>query len=81
MKLPERITADWASSLADEQLVNVEATLHAQFAKEETAEKKRMGARYEMLRGSALLVSAWLRWLTVNNETRARGVVVRRKSS
>ena len=78
MKLPERITADWASSLADDQLQSAEAALHAKFAKEETAEKKRMGARYDMMRGPEPLMSAWLRWLTVNNETRSRGVLVKR---
>lgn len=81
MKLPENVTANWASSLADDQLVQAEARLHAEFAKQERMEKKRTGDRYIMLRGPESLVSAWLRWLTVNNETRYRGVIVRRETS
>jgi hypothetical protein len=79
MKLPEKINADWISALSDEKLVEVEATLHAKFVKEESAEKKRAGEKYEMMRGPESLMSAWMRWLLVNNETQDRRVVVQRR--
>lgn len=78
MRLPETVNASWIASLGDPQLVEAEAQLHAEFAKQEAAEKRRMGSRYTMLRGPAPLVTAWLRWLLVNNETQNRGVLVRR---
>lgn len=80
MRVPENVTATWASSLADDQLLQAEARLHAEFAKQEKAEKKRAGDRYDMMRGPEPLMSAWLRWSMVSNETRNRGVVVRRAS-
>ena len=47
--------------------------------KEEAIEKKRMGARFTMLRASEALVSAWLRWLTVSNEAESRNLRIRRR--
>jgi len=78
MTIPERVNATWIATLADEQLVQAEAQLHAKFAKLEAAEKKRAGDRYDMMRGSEGLVDAWMRWLMVNNETRERGIPIRR---
>jgi hypothetical protein len=78
MMIPERINASWMATLKDEQLVRAEATLHKEFVKEEKAEKERRGARYVMLRGPESLVTAWLRWLRVNNETSTRGLRVQR---
>lgn len=79
MKLPERVNASWIATLEDAQLLQAEAQLHAEFSKEELAEKKRAGARYEMMRGPESLMSAWQRWLLVSNEMRARGVLIHRK--
>ena len=79
MKIPERVNASWIATLGDEQLVKAEAKLHKEFAKEEIAEKVRVGARYTMLRGPESLVDAWHRWSMVNNETRQRGLVVHRR--
>ena len=78
MKFPVQVTTNWATTLGDDQLLQAEASLHATFTKEERAEKKRAGDRYVMLRGPESLVMAWHRWLTVNNETQFRGLVVRR---
>lgn len=78
MLLPEKVNARWIATLGNEQLLEAEAQLHAVFKKEETAEKRRAGARYTMLRGPETLVSAWHRWLLVHNATQARGVVVHR---
>ena len=79
MKVPVKVDAEWIASLADAQLVEAEAKLHTEFVAQEEAEKRKMGSRYTMLRGPEPLVSAWLRWLLVNNETQARGVVLHRK--
>ena len=80
MKLPERITGDWMSSLENERLLDAELTLHSAFAKLERAEKKRLGAKYDMMKGNAELLDAWGRWSRVNNEARVRGLHMRRAS-
>jgi hypothetical protein len=79
MTLPEKVNASWIATLGDDKLLKAETQLHAEFLKEETAEKKRRGAGYTMLRGPQSLVDAWLRWLLVNNETLSRGLVVQRR--
>lgn len=78
MMIPEKVNASWIATLRDDQLVRAEASLHKEFVKQETAEKERRGSRYVMLRGPESLVSAWLRWLLVNNETSSRGLTVSR---
>jgi hypothetical protein len=80
MKIPDYINARWIATLGNDQLMKAEAQLHAVFRKEETSEKTRSGRRYILLQGSAPLVSAWHRWLLLNNETRTRGLVVHRRS-
>ena len=81
MRIPDKVNASWIATLGDEQLVKAEASLHKEFAQEETSEKQRRGAKYQMMRGPESLVSAWLRWLMVSNETRSRGLVVHRHRS
>lgn len=76
--MPEQVTTNWATTLGDDDLLKAEAKLHAVFAKEEKAEKKRRGDNYVMMRGPESLVMAWHRWLSVNNETTFRGLKVRR---
>ncbi len=78
MKIPDRVNARWIDTLANEQLLRAESQLHAEFFKQETAEKKRCPSGYVMLEGPEPLVSAWLRWSLVNNETRTRGLAVKR---
>jgi hypothetical protein len=77
MTIPAHINARWIGTLDDAQLVAAETTLHATFRELEISEKSRAGARYVLLQGSAALVSAWHRWLLVNNEVRARGLAIR----
>jgi len=81
MVLPGTVNSRWIESLGVEQLREAEGLLHAEFLKEETAEKERTGARYKLLRGPESLVSAWNRWLLVNNAARTRKVVVHRSAS
>ena len=78
MNIPEHVNARWIATLGDDQLVAAEAQLHATFRSSERAEKKRSGGRYMLLQGPATLVNAWQRWLLVSNETRTRGLMVRR---
>jgi hypothetical protein len=79
MTIPDKVNASWIATLADDKLLKAETKLHAEFLKEESAEKKRKGSDYTMLRGPQSLVDAWLRWLMVNNETLTRGLVVQRR--
>ena len=80
MTIPERITVDWISTLADARLVDVEWHLHSEFKTEDTHERKRTGDRYTLLQGPPALVNAWLRWQMVTNEARSRGLMIRRMS-
>jgi hypothetical protein len=78
MTIPDRPNAAWMSTLADADLLAAESELHASFRVHEVAEKARARGRYVLLEGPPALVTAWLRWLTVSNETRARRLAVRR---
>jgi hypothetical protein len=77
MNIPAHVDAHWIGTLGDQQLVAADLQLHADFHQLELAEKSRTGERYVLLQGPAPLVNAWLQWVLVNNETRARGLVVR----
>ena len=77
--MPANVTTRWIRTLGDEQLVAAEAQLYSVFRTRETAEKSRAGARYVLLQGPTELVAAWQQWSLANNETRARGVTVRRE--
>jgi hypothetical protein len=77
--MPERVTTRWISTLENDQLVAAEAALYSVFRTCEIAEKSRAGDRYKLLQGPPELVTAWHQWSLVSNETRARGVVVRRQ--
>lgn len=80
LKIPDHINGRWIAALLDDQLVAAEAELHTTFRRQETAEKKRAGTRYMLLQGPADLINAWNRWLLANNETRSRGLPVRRRA-
>jgi hypothetical protein len=79
MTLPDRVTASWIATLGNPQLVEAESHLHGEFAAEENHEKRRRGDRYVLLQGPEPLVTAWHRWLMVNNEMRLRGLVIRHR--
>lgn len=78
MILPDKVNGRWMASLDTAQLIEAESLLRAAFEEQETAEKRRAGSRYTMLRGPESLVRAWLRWLLVNSETSTRGVRIHR---
>ena len=79
MMIPDRINAGWIATLGDEQLVAAESQLRATFQEHETVEKRRRGSRYAVLEGPEPLVTAWLSWVMVSNETRSRGLVLNRR--
>ena len=72
MTLPERIDARWIDALTDEQLQKAEKQLNAIFNKQQTAEKTRRGAKYDLMRGPEILTNAWIRWSMVRNAAEAR---------
>ncbi len=81
MVLPDRLTASWIATLANTQLVDIESRLHGTFSGAELREKRRRGVRYVLLQGPEALVTAWHRWAMVNNEVRARGLVIRHEGA
>jgi hypothetical protein len=78
MSIPAHVSARWIATLENDQLIAAEGQLYADFHTREIAEKSRAGSRYSLLQGPSPLVNAWHQWLLVNNEARARGVIVRR---
>ena len=76
MILPDKVNGRWIASLDAVRLIEAESLLRAEFEKQETAEKRRAGSRYTLLRGPESLLRAWLRWLLVNNEASTRGVLM-----
>jgi hypothetical protein len=80
MNIPNYIDPRWLTSLENDEIMKAEAALHAIFHAQETAQKRRSGARYVLLEGPADLVNAWHRWSLVSNEARHRGLVVHRRA-
>ncbi len=78
MRMPERVTSAWIDSLTDGDLVTAESRLHKSFSAMERAQKKLLGAQYELMRGPAELLAAWGSWSRVSTATRVRGLHVRR---
>ena len=72
MQIPERVNGKWVATLDDGALVEAEARLHADFRKQDSAEKARLGTRYRLFQGPPALMDAWMRWRLVNNETTKR---------
>ena len=79
LEMPAHVTTRWVTTLENEQLIAAEAELYSVFRARETTEKSRAGSRYILLQGPSELVNAWQQWLLASNETRARGLVVRRR--
>lgn len=74
MNIPERVNGKWVATLDDAALVEAEGVLHADFRRQDVAEKARRGTKYRLLEGPAPLVDAWMRWNLVSNEARKRGL-------
>jgi hypothetical protein len=74
MEIPLRVNTRWMATLDDASILEAESILHTDFRQQDTAEKQRRGTRYRLLEGPASLVDAWMRWQSVINETRRRGL-------
>ena len=75
--VPERIDAAWIGTLADEDLTDVEARLHARFNILDNKEKHLRGGRYNLMRGPQELVHAWDRWSRVRSAMQFRTLTPR----
>ena len=72
--VPDRIDMTWIGSLSDEDLILIEARLHARFSVLERLEKKLHGQKYQLFRSPADVMDAWDRWSRVNTATRGRSL-------
>jgi hypothetical protein len=79
MTIPAMINSKWLATLADDELKLAEAELHSEFKEREEREQARSGGRYVLMQGPPDLVNAYLRWLTVNNASKRRGLNVNRR--
>ena len=77
--LPDKISLVWIETLTDDDLLDVEARVHAQFGVVERREKKLKGEKYALFRGSAELMAAWDRWSRLLAATRERSLNPRRQ--
>ncbi|MFL5576722.1 MAG: hypothetical protein ACJ79S_12215 [Gemmatimonadaceae bacterium] len=78
MRLPETINFRWIDGLADDALLTAETSLHKKFSTLQAAERKKRGAEFQLMRGSAELLLAWDRWSRVSSAARERGLHLRR---
>jgi hypothetical protein len=80
MEIPVRVNTKWMATLNDSAILEAESILHADFRDQDRAEKSRSGSKYRLLEGPPSLVDAWMRWLSLSNEARRRGLVVHHRS-
>jgi len=80
MTLPDRITYDWLVALDDDALLTAERSLHQVFTSAEDTERRKLGERYELMKGPATLMTAWDRWSRANTEARHRKLNPRRET-
>jgi hypothetical protein len=76
--LPAKINAAWIETLADDDLIDVEARLHERFTVLDSRHKRLRGGEYSLMRGPTELIDAWDRWSRVSMATRTRSLVPRR---
>ena len=80
MEIPQRVNTKWMATLDDSSVIEAETILHENFREQDLAEKNRRGTRYRLLEGPAGLVDAWMRWLSVSNEARRRGLATKHRA-
>jgi hypothetical protein len=79
--VPEKINAAWINTLADDDLIDVEARLHERFTVLDSRHKRLRGGEYSLMRGPTELIDAWDRWSRVSMAARTRSLVTRRQSA
>ena len=72
--VPAQISMDWITTLTNEDLLDVESRVYAQFDVLNKREKKRRGDKYQLMRGPAELMEAWDRWSRINAAARERAL-------
>lgn len=72
--VPAQISMDWITTLTNEDLLDVESRVYAQFDVLNKREKKRRGDKYQLMRGPAELMEAWDRWSRINSAARERAL-------
>jgi hypothetical protein len=79
MLIPMRVNSQWMATLDDVSILDAETSLHSEFREQDQRERRRSGTRYNMFEGPPALLDSWLRWQTVTNEARRRGLAVQRR--
>jgi hypothetical protein len=79
--VPDRIDPAWISTLADEDLIDIESRLHSKFVLLERRQKRARGQKYDLFLGPADLMDAWDRWSRVNTATITRSLIPRRREA
>ena len=75
--VPDRIDKTWIGSLADDDLIDIEARLRTKFEILDAREKKSRGNKYNLMRGPEDLVLAWDRWSRICRAMQARTLLSR----
>jgi hypothetical protein len=73
--IPTRINAAWIGTLADDDLLEIEARLHDRFAVLDQRHRRTVKERYVLMRGPVELIDAWDRWSRLNVAARGRALV------
>ena len=79
--VPAVIKPAWIDSLSNDDLIAVEARLHARLALLERREKRLHGSTYQLFRSPADVMEAWDRWSRVLGALRARSLIPRRTAA
>ncbi|MCX5767253.1 MAG: hypothetical protein NTZ43_08545 [Gemmatimonadetes bacterium] len=78
-RVPEKINKAWIETLADAEVLEVEAWLYDKFETLDRKQKKLRGRDYNLLQGPTTLIDAWDRWSRMVAVTKSRSLVVRRR--
>lgn len=73
--IPSRINKAWIGTLADDDLLDIEARLHDRFEVIDQRHRRTLKGSYILMRGPEELVTAWDRWSRVNVAAKARSLV------
>ena len=75
--IPSRINAAWIGTLADDDLVDIEARLHERFSVLDQRYRRTAKEKYVLMRGPTELIDAWDRWSRISVAARHRSLVTR----
>jgi len=75
--IPTRINAAWIGTLADDDLVDIEARLHERFSLLDQRYRRTAKEHYNLMRGPTELIDAWDRWSRISVAARGRSLATR----